>query len=218
MTEVKKGTLTILRHGETVYNENDLITGHHDAPLTYKGIKQAETAGKILKGHVFDHVYSSTLSRAFNTASIILEHTGSNSHLMNKDGSWKIDPRVEIIETNQGIFMGRNKRTDPDVLAHPRESGIPYPGGESHRDVVMRVREFFNAEVLPRLNRGENVLIACHAGIVRAFDRVLDTANIPDGAANDKSVPIQNAAPTIFSFENGKPVSMKRLPLLEIKK
>lgn len=214
MAKTVKGTLTILRHGQTVYNENSLMTGHHDAPLTYRGIKQGEAAGKVLKGRVYDHVYSSTLSRAFNTASLVLEHTHSNKHLKNEDGGWNVEKRVELIETNHGIFTGRNKRTDPEVLAFPRESGIPVPGGESHRDVVARVKDFFNADVMPRLKRGENVLIACHAGIVRAFDRVLDVDNIPNGAANDKSTPIQNAAPTIFTFENGKTVGMERIPFL----
>ncbi len=140
----KKATLVIMRHGETEYNRQNLITGQTDVPLTPEGEEQAREAGRSLKGHRFDKAFSSTLSRAFNTAALVLEHTETHLHLQKADGTWHIEQRTEIMETHTGSFTGRNFREDPEIVNFQRGYDIPHPGGgESPRDVVGRVRQFF---------------------------------------------------------------------------
>ena len=65
----------ILRHGTTEWNNKRLIQGQTDIPLDEFGILMAKESGKGLntKGIKFDIVYSSPLSRAYETAKIILE-------------------------------------------------------------------------------------------------------------------------------------------------
>ncbi len=202
---MKKAKLVILRHGQTEYNKQHLMTGKRDVPLTAVGEDQARTAGKLLDGFVFDHVFSSNLSRAFNTAALALGQTAGNDHLKKPDGTWHIIQDEDIAELDTGVFTGRNHKKDPEIVNFQRGFYKPLPGGESQKEVVDRVDRFFQTHVLPKLAAGENVLVVCHAGIVRAFDFVLGVEDIPaDGSASPGGRRIPNATPQVFEYENGK--------------
>lgn len=207
-----KAKLAILRHGQTEYNKDHRMTGRHDVPLTDKGREQGREVGRLLDGIRFDVVYASTLSRAFNTAALALGEMKGNEHLKNPDGSWKITQSAEIIEGDVGIFTGRCSKTDPEVLAWRRRYNVAIPGGESDAQVVARVQKFYDAEIVPLLQQGKNVVIFCHAGIVRAFDIVLGVEAIPteDGGARKKKS-ILNASPTVYDFEDGKVTNFYQL-------
>lgn len=200
-----KATLVIFRHGETDYNVNHLMTGQRDIPLNATGVEQAKEAGRLLSGVRFDKVFASDLSRSFNTAAYALEASGSHLHLLAADGTWTMEKRKEISEVDTGDFTGRSHRNDPEIQQWKRRYDLPLPNGESDKQAVARVGDFYRAEVLPRLEKGENVLVVVHAGIVRAFDMVLGFEDIPqDGIAhtgNKRRIP--NATPLVVEFENG---------------
>jgi 2,3-bisphosphoglycerate-dependent phosphoglycerate mutase len=198
----KKAKLVILRHGETEYNKQDLLTGQHNPPLTEAGEEQAHEAGKLIGPIRFDKVYSSNLSRAFNTAALALKSSKTQTHLLKQDGNWHIEQRPEIAEIDSGDLSGRHKNS-PEVLSFPWRYDSPFPSGESMEQVVARVQKFFDAEVLPRLQKGENVLIVAHAGIVRAFDFVLGFSEIPAAGQPSERRRIPNAAPTVHEYEDG---------------
>lgn len=197
-----KAKLILLRHGQTEYNKLHLMTGQKDIPLTEEGEEQAREAGKLISEFHFHKVYSSTLSRAFNTAALALESSGRHGHLRNADGTWQIEQRNEIVELNVGDFTGRNK-TDPDIAAIKRVYDVPWPGGECEKDVVERVKKFYDAEILPRLERGETVLVVAHSVVLKAFDIALGLEPIPgpETLGTKKSPP--NATPIIYDYENG---------------
>jgi len=198
-----KAKLVILRHGETEYNKQRLLTGKHDAQLTETGKQQANEAGVLISPIRFDKAYSSNLSRAFNTAALALKSSKTQTHLLNQDGSWQIEQRPEIAEIDCGDFSGRSK-DDPEVLRFPWSYEASLPGGESQKQVVARLQKFFDTEIMPRLSRGENVLIVAHSGILRAFDIVLgihEVSSAPGQPSRKKSIP--NAAPTVYEYENG---------------
>lgn len=204
-TQPKKAKLVILRHGQTEYNKQHLMTGKRDIPLTTVGEDQARAAGKLLEGLVFDHAYSSNLSRAFNTAALALGQTKGNEHLQKADGAWHIVQDEDLAELDTGIFTGRNHKTDPEIVAFERKFDRALPGGESQQEVVARVQRFFDAHVLPKLEAGENVLVVCHAGIVRAFDFVLGVEDVPvEGKSSPGKKRIPNATPTVYEYEDGK--------------
>src|ERR1700733_3752379 len=115
-----RGTLVICRHGQTDYNVAHLMTGTRDIPLNADGEAQAREAGKLISVFHFDKAYSSTLSRAFNTAAMALEASGTNDQLKKPDGTWDVEKRKEIIELDTGDFTGRNHRTDPEVVKFER--------------------------------------------------------------------------------------------------
>ena len=67
--------LVLLRHGESVWNMENRFTGWTDVDLSENGLREAESAGDILRenGFVFDSVYTSLLRRAIKTTWIALE-------------------------------------------------------------------------------------------------------------------------------------------------
>lgn len=208
-----KGTLVILRHGQTDYNAQKLMTGQRDIPLNAEGEAQADEAGKVISLFRFDKVYSSTLSRAFNTASRALKSSGSNEHLKKPDGGYDVEQRVEIVELDAGEFTGRNHKTDPEIRAFERHFERPLPGGESDAQVVARVQRFFDEEVQPRLAKGETVLVVSHAGIMRAFDIVLGLQEPPEASKGmwTSRSRVPNATPTVVEYEDGVMKSHRRL-------
>ena len=66
--------LVLLRHGESVWNKENLFTGWTDVGLSEKGNQEAVEAGRILRseGYVFDVAYTSVLKRAIKTLWIAL--------------------------------------------------------------------------------------------------------------------------------------------------
>jgi broad specificity phosphatase PhoE len=197
---VKKGTLVILRHGQTDYNKQHLNTGLRDIPLNATGEAQADAVGALIKTPRFDKVYSSPLSRAFNTVARALKASGTQSQLQNADGSWQIEKRREIIELDAGDFTGRNNVTDPEV-AKPYIYDVPVPNGDSIKDIVDLARELYETEIQPRLERGEKVLIGCHYFNLMAFEIVLGIREIPTGDGVKAKIP--NASPLVCDFEDG---------------
>lgn len=202
------GALVILRHGQTEFNLQGRITGQKDIPLTDAGVDQARAAGAALAGVVFDKAYSSTLSRAFNTAALLLESSGSNAHLLDADGSWRVMRHADIIDTHTGDFTGRAK-TDRAVQDFRRVHKRAGPGGESLDDIMQRVRRFYDAEIRPRLARDESVLVVCHAAIVKAFGVILAEEGLPVSSDNKTVLSIANAMPNVVEYSRGRPISLK---------
>ena len=72
------GTLVILRHGESTWNQQNLFTGWHDVPLSAKGLTEAAAAGRTMAdaGLRFDVAHTSVLTRAVMTCHLALEAMG----------------------------------------------------------------------------------------------------------------------------------------------
>ncbi len=203
-----KGQLVLFRHGQTDYNENHLLTGTADAQLTPKGEEQARAAGRLLQGVVrIDTVYSSTLSRAFNTAVLALGEA-RQPHLVTPNGTWDLTQDSDIVEIDCGDFTGRSHKTDPEVVAWKRHFYKPLPNGESDAMALVRIRKFYEREILPRLMQGETVMVVAHAGVVRLFDHVVGKTPVPQPQEADAQAgqrrPILNATPVIFDFVDGR--------------
>ena len=206
-----KGKLVLFRHGQTEYNKLHYMTGLHDVALTEQGEEQAREAGRRMEGIVFDKAYSSTLKRAFNTAVFALENSGTNDHLKNPDGTWNIEQRKEIVEADSGDFTARNKLTDPEILAYPHKYDIALPNGESDKQMVERTKKFYEEEVLPRLERGETVLVVSHSGIMIAFEIAAGLRPVPEGDIWSNRQGVPNAAPVVYEYEDGKLVKNYQL-------
>ena len=99
-----KPVMVIIRHGQTEYNKLGLFAGWDDAPLAAEGREEAMAAGKLLKAHgiEFDVVYTSWLSRAIDTAWIILNELDSLWLPIVK--SWRLNERM------YGALTGMSKK------------------------------------------------------------------------------------------------------------
>eukprot|EP01041_Mallomonas_annulata_P032458 gene32458-54940_t len=101
---LKRPVVVIIRHGKTEYNKLGLFTGWEDAPLAEEGREEARKAGKLLKAHgvEFDVIYTSWLSRAIETAWIIMNQLDSLWLPIKK--SWRLNERM------YGALTGMSKK------------------------------------------------------------------------------------------------------------
>ena len=85
--------LTLLRHGESLWNHEKRFTGWTDVELTPRGVAQAQRAGALLAAHgfAFDVCFTSTLRRATDTLRIVLEAMGATAVPVHE--SWRLNER-----------------------------------------------------------------------------------------------------------------------------
>ncbi|MFA7224041.1 MAG: 2,3-bisphosphoglycerate-dependent phosphoglycerate mutase, partial [Candidatus Cloacimonas sp.] len=166
--------IVLLRHGESIWNKENLFTGWTDVDLSEKGIVEAQNAGKRLKeeGFVFDEAWTSVLKRAIRTLWIVLDEMDQMYIPIHND--WRLNER------HYGALQGLNKaetaikygeeqvllwRRSYDTPPPPLEKKDPrYPGFdpryanlredqiplcESLKDTVKRTMPFWNEIIMP---------------------------------------------------------------------
>ena len=70
---MNKGKLILVRHGLSVYNDQNRFTGWKDVELNQQGIDEAKQAAELLKDYKFDIAFTSALIRAQDTLNLILK-------------------------------------------------------------------------------------------------------------------------------------------------
>ena len=168
------GTLVLVRHGQSEWNLKNLFTGWRDPDLTELGVEEARTGGKALAetGIKFDVAFTSDLSRAQKTLKLILDEIGQPGLETIRDQA--------LNERDYGDLSGLNKDDarakwgEEQVHIWRRSYDVPPPGGESLRDTGARVWPYYLTEILPRVLRGEKVLVAAHGNSLRSLVMVLD--------------------------------------------
>jgi 2,3-bisphosphoglycerate-dependent phosphoglycerate mutase len=166
--------LVLARHGQSEWNLKNLFTGWKDPGLTDLGVQEARTAGQRLKemGVQFDIAFTSDLGRAQRTCKLILEEIGQPD--------LRTIANMALNERDYGDLAGLNKDDararwgEEQVHLWRRSYDVPPPGGESLKDTVARVLPYYIREILPRVMRGERVLVAAHGNSLRALVMVLD--------------------------------------------
>lgn len=211
MHDSSVGTLILLRHGESVWNAENLFTGWVDVALSDKGETEARRGGELLRdaGLLPDVVHTSVLRRAISTANIALDV--ADRHWIPVKRDWRLNERhygalqgknkkqtMEEFGEEQFMLWRRSYDTPPPPIepgtefaqdGDPRYAGIDGPRTECLKDVVARMLPYWEAEVIPDLRAGKTVLLAAHGNSLRALvkylDRISDDAiaglNIPTG-------------------------------------
>lgn len=187
-------TLVLSRHGESEWNARRMLTGWSDPPLSARGEQQARLAGARLAARrvVVDRVYTSALSRATQTARIMMAAAGARSVPVAAD--WRLNERhlgrLEGLTKAEVAAMWGNERRkewrddhlsrppsldpeDPDHPRHdPRYRHVPaarLPGAERGCDTAARVLEFWYERVIPDVLLGRSVLVVGHLGPLRVL-------------------------------------------------
>jgi 2,3-bisphosphoglycerate-dependent phosphoglycerate mutase len=159
----------LVRHGQSEWNLQNLFTGWRDPVLTELGRSEAREAGRRLKqrGLTFDKAYTSSLVRAQDTLSLILEEIGQ--------------PGLETVcdaalnERDYGDLTGLNKDDaaarwgKKQVQAWRRSYDVAPPGGESLRDTLARTVPYYLRNILPDVLDGERVIVVAHGNSLRAL-------------------------------------------------
>ena len=193
--------LVLMRHGESQWNRENRFTGFTDVDLNDTGIAEAKRAGTALKGIKFDKVYTSTLKRAYRTAELAMTEAGQNPPTVKHD---------DLRERDYGDLTGLNKDEtrkkfgEEQVQIWRRSYDVPPPGGESLKDVVARVKPYFEKHILPDVKAGKNILLAAHGNTLRAMLIILGE-NTPE---NINTAEIATGVPLTFEY-NGAGLKRK---------
>ena len=190
-----KATLILVRHGRSSWNAEGRFTGMVDVPLAPEGWDEARKAGEALAQMKVDAAFSSHLMRAMLTLAVILrENKASGSPIFLPEvgtvprqsyapstGEFPVFLHaVPLAERHYGDLQGKNKDAvrqefgAEKVHEWRRSFGVPPPNGESLADTCERVLPYFSGEVMPRLTRGETVLIVAHGNSLRALTKHLE--------------------------------------------
>jgi 2,3-bisphosphoglycerate-dependent phosphoglycerate mutase len=190
------GTLVLLRHGQSVWNAENLFTGWVDVPLSETGEQEARRGGELMRaaGLLPDVVHTSLLRRAISTANLALD--ACDRHWIPVRRDWRLNER------HYGALQGKNKKQtleefgeqqfmewrrsydvppppiDPDSEfsqeGDQRYAGIEIPRTECLKDVVARFLPYWESAVVPDLRDGKVVLLAAHGNSLRALVKHLD--------------------------------------------
>ena len=190
--------LVLVRHGQSDWNLKNLFTGWKDPGLTPRGIDEARAAGRSLKaqGLAFDNAYASDLVRAQDTLRLMLGELGQPGIPTIYD--------VALNERDYGDLAGLNKDSarqkwgEEQVHVWRRSYDVAPPGGESLKDTVARTLPFYCQKILPRVMRGERVVVAAHGNSLRALVKHLSGISDADIAG----VEIPTGKPLVYELDD----------------
>jgi 2,3-bisphosphoglycerate-dependent phosphoglycerate mutase len=192
--------LILLRHGQSIWNQEGRFTGWMDIDLSAKGREEAKNAGVLMRsaGFTFDIAFTSVLKRAVRTLWIVQEEM---------DLMWvPVIPNWRLNERFYGDLQGKSKneteekfgaeqvhrwrrgfRDMPPALKRddercpmldPRYSDLAddqIPVAESLEDTLNRMLPFWQSNILPELVRGKDVFVAAHGNTLRALVKHLES-------------------------------------------
>ena len=192
--------LSLVRHGQSEWNEKNLFTGWENPGLTDKGLAEAEEAGANLNnlGITYDHYYTSILDRAIITAEIIIKGLNISKYNLVK--------RQELNERDYGDLTGLNKDDarkkwgEEQVHIWRRSFDIPPPNGESLKDTAERVIPFFLSEIFTKLKVEENVFISAHGNSLRSL--IMHIENLSSEEILERE--IATGEPLVYEFDSSK--------------
>jgi len=227
------GKLLLVRHGQSVWNVENLFTGWTDVDLSAAGIDEARQAGREIAraGLIPDLVFTSVLTRAIRTQWLILEEL--QLLWLPVERHWRLNER------HYGALQGLNKaqtvaqhgeaqvkiwRRSYDVPPPPlgnddprhprfdrRYAAVPaadLPATESLQSTLARVLPYWQQRIAPELQAGRNVMIVAHGNSLRALVKMLD--GLSEAAIVELNIP--TGIPLLYELDAAlKPTSSRYL-------
>jgi 2,3-bisphosphoglycerate-dependent phosphoglycerate mutase len=222
-----KHTLILLRHGNSLWNQENLFTGWVDVDLSDQGRAEAKRAGELLaqSGLKPDLLYTSLLRRAIATANIALDE--AKRSWIEVKRSWRLNER------HYGALQGKDKaqtlaeygpeqfqiwRRSFDVPPPPIDDADQYsqvgderytdlgpalPRTECLKDVLVRMMPLWD-QIKADLSAGRTVLVTAHGNSLRALVKHLD--GISDEEIAELNIP--TGMPLVYQLnENFEPIT-----------
>ncbi len=199
------GKLVLVRHGQSIWNVENLFTGWTDVDLSELGRGEAQAAGRQLlaEGISVDVAHTSVLKRAIRTLWIMLDEM--DRMWIPVERSWRLNERhygalqgldkVQTAERHGAAQVKIWRRSydipppplAPDDERHPRfdpryaqVSPAEIPSTESLKDTLGRVLPYWRDRIAPQLSSGRNVLVVAHGNSLRALVKMLDRISESD--------------------------------------
>jgi 2,3-bisphosphoglycerate-dependent phosphoglycerate mutase len=198
--------LILIRHAESLWNKENRFTGDIDVGLSLTGVFQALSVADSIPP--FSVVYTSTLFRCKMTAALLLAMS-KKLFSFSAHQTEGIDIRIiqdkRIDERDYGELKGKNKQETQQKYG--KEQFLKWrrgykdrpPAGESLFDVEIRVKDFLDKTLKPKLAENESVLIVAHGNSLRALVKILD--HISDEDVVHLEIPLMQ--PRIYKMKNG---------------
>ena len=154
--------LFLMRHGETLANIEQVYQGQGDSPLSELGASEAKELAATLKKERFSAVYSSTLSRSYETASIIAEPHKVKAQkipglIERYYGAWEGMTFEEIRKKYSKIY--KSWLENPGKTVIPQAEALP----------DLQERGVAAIEALIKKHRGQTICVVGHGGINRVI-------------------------------------------------
>ena len=224
--------LVLLRHGQSLWNAENLFTGWYDVDLSPQGEDEARAAGALLAADAdldLRVVHTSVLTRAIRTANLTLDAAGrpwlpvkrhwrlNERHYgalqgLNKKDTTALHGEVQVKEWRRSYAtppppVERGDAHDP--AGDPRYRDVPadvLPLTECLADVVERVVPYWSDAIVPDLlaegRRGGAVLVAAHGNSLRALRKHIE------GIGDEEIVDLEIPTGIPFRYELGDDLSV----------
>ncbi len=183
----------LVRHGQSTANATGVWQGQLDFPLSDEGREQSRHAGRALAIPPFDALYTSPLSRAYETARVIAREAGFREEihavpgLLERAGGWL-----------EGTTREEREARDPALVEKlallPEEERWSLVGAETDEEVLARFGEAIS-EIRSSRSPGERIVVVTHGGAMRAFLREFFGPEVLPGAQR-----AHNASITRFAW------------------
>ena len=191
--------LVLIRHGESIWNQENRFTGWTDVDLSENGYQQAKNAGKLLKRqeYTFDTGFCSVLKRSIKTLDIVLEEMDLLWIPVQK--SWRLNERFygalqglnkDEITTKYGAEQVHKWRRDPHELPpaitkdddrypgkDPRYKNLTareLPLTENLSETMDRVLPFWHENIVAAIRMHQKVIVSAHGNSLRALIQYID--------------------------------------------
>ncbi|VAW09180.1 Phosphoglycerate mutase [hydrothermal vent metagenome] len=215
-------TLVLLRHGQSVWNLENIFTGWTDVALSDRGREEATAAGVVMRdeGIALDVVHTSVLRRAISTANLTLDamdlpwlpvarhwrlnerHYGALQGLNKKETAQRYG--AEQVHQWRRSFATPPPALDPADERHPSHdqryadlAPEQLPATECLADVVDRMLPYWYDAIVPDLRDGKRVLVAAHGNSLRALVKHLE--GISDGDISGVNIP--TGVPALYELD-----------------
>ncbi|MFQ3844226.1 2,3-diphosphoglycerate-dependent phosphoglycerate mutase [Staphylococcus pseudoxylosus] len=213
--------LILCRHGQSVWNAENLFTGWADVDLSDQGKNEAITSGKKLKeqGIEIDIVYTSLLERAIKTTFHLLNESDqlfipvikswrlNERHYGDLQGLNKDDAREKFGEEQVHIWRRSYDVAPPKQSEEQRNDYLNdrkyehldrrvMPESESLKDTLIRVIPYWNDQISQQLLDGKTVLVSAHGNSLRALIKYLENVSDEDIISYE----IKTGAPLIYEL------------------
>ena len=204
--------LVLVRHGESLWNKENLFTGWHDVDLSEAGRVEARDGGRLMaeQKFEFDVAYTSVLKRAIRTLWIALDeldqmwipvhrswrlnerHYGALQGLNKAETAAEYgEPQVEIWRRSYDTPPPPLTEDDPRHPSHDRRYAALNPAElpltESLKTTGERFLPYWHETIAPDIKAGKKVLIVAHGNSLRALVKYLD--NMSEDAIVKLNIP-----------------------------
>jgi 2,3-bisphosphoglycerate-dependent phosphoglycerate mutase len=219
---VMVGKLLLVRHGQSIWNVENLFTGWTDVDLSQVGHAEAASAAEQLLAErlTFDVAHTSLLKRAIRTLWIMLDRL--DRMWIPVERSWRLNERhygalqgldkrqtAELHGEAQVKLWRRSYDVPPPPLGledprHPRfdpryadVDPAQLPSTESLKDTLARVQPYWRERIAPQLRAGRNVMIVAHGNSLRALVKMLD--RVPESEIVELNIP--TGVPLLYELD-----------------